>query len=375
MNDAGRIGFVLKGEYEDTATYDFLDVVYYNSASYVAKKLTVGNVPQENNEFWQVLTKCTGSEVTGVKGKNETEYRTGNVEITPDNIGALSLTGGTVNGETTFNADVTVDNLNISRDRITSLGERNLFELKGCVEADNGDYLNILNYLYEYEEAYNIRINGIGIKFIDYDGVNTLYAYSGMIITESVDFVFVVDNTDKRTNYVLSGDSLYVIESGAIDLGRAARKWKNIYATNGTIQTSDRNEKNTIEELSSEKAQQLIYGLKPSTYKMNAGTSGRTHWGIISQDIEALFEEIGMTSLDFAGFIKSPKMHIEEEECDENGKITKERVEEVIEGEYDYSLRYDEFIAPIIKVIQSQREEIEVLKQQVQNLINTAGGV
>lgn len=57
MNDAGRIGFVIKGAYDATATYDFLDVVYYKSASYVAKKLTVGNVPQESNEYWQVLAK------------------------------------------------------------------------------------------------------------------------------------------------------------------------------------------------------------------------------------------------------------------------------------------------------------------------------
>lgn len=57
MNDAGRIGFVLKGEYEDTATYDFLDVVYYDGASYVAKKLTIGNVPQESDEYWQIFAK------------------------------------------------------------------------------------------------------------------------------------------------------------------------------------------------------------------------------------------------------------------------------------------------------------------------------
>lgn len=55
MNDAGRIGFVVKGDYSSTATYDFLDVAYYNGSSYVAKKLTVGNEPQENSEFWQVL--------------------------------------------------------------------------------------------------------------------------------------------------------------------------------------------------------------------------------------------------------------------------------------------------------------------------------
>ncbi|MFR8874751.1 MAG: hypothetical protein ACLVHV_15755 [Oscillospiraceae bacterium] len=40
---------------------------------------------------------------------------------------------------------------------------------------------------------------------------------------------------------------------------------------------------------------------------LTALTSGRTHWGLISQDIEELLPQLGMTSMDFAGFIKSPK--------------------------------------------------------------------
>lgn len=57
MNDAGRIGFVIRGVYNAVNTYDFLDVVYYNGASYVAKKLTAGNEPGENNDYWQILVK------------------------------------------------------------------------------------------------------------------------------------------------------------------------------------------------------------------------------------------------------------------------------------------------------------------------------
>ena len=64
MNDAGRIGFLVKGTYDNTATYDFLDVVYYNNATYVAKKLTVGNKPQSSNEFWQVLMDKNEDSVT-----------------------------------------------------------------------------------------------------------------------------------------------------------------------------------------------------------------------------------------------------------------------------------------------------------------------
>lgn len=55
--DAGRIGFLLKGDYREDSTYDFLDVVYSGGASYVAKKKTTGNPPSENNEFWQIFAR------------------------------------------------------------------------------------------------------------------------------------------------------------------------------------------------------------------------------------------------------------------------------------------------------------------------------
>lgn len=56
--DAGRIGFLVKGEYQETETYRFLDVVYYNGSSYVAKKDTTGNRPAENSEYWQILASA-----------------------------------------------------------------------------------------------------------------------------------------------------------------------------------------------------------------------------------------------------------------------------------------------------------------------------
>ena len=90
MNDAGRIGFLIKGEYDNTETYDFLDVVHYNNSSYVAKKLTIGNPPANNNKYWQTLADAPECAVLGVKGNAENVYRTGNINITPGNIGAAS---------------------------------------------------------------------------------------------------------------------------------------------------------------------------------------------------------------------------------------------------------------------------------------------
>ena len=94
---------------------------------------------------------------------------------------------------------------------------------------------------------------------------------------------------------------------GNINLGASNHRFATVFAKTGSINTSDRNEKNTIADIAPEQAEKLIMGLKPSTFKFNDGTSGRTHWGIISQDIEELLPQIGMTDMDFAGFIKSPK--------------------------------------------------------------------
>lgn len=47
--------------------------------------------------------------VYGVKGEAETDYREGQVNITAANVGALSLTGGTVSGSTTFSNNVTIN--------------------------------------------------------------------------------------------------------------------------------------------------------------------------------------------------------------------------------------------------------------------------
>lgn len=143
--------------------------------------------------------------------------------------------------------------------------------------------------------------------------------------------------------------------NGDLTLGNGSHKWSTIYSTSGTINTSDKNEKNTIIDIEPEQAEKLVMGLKPVTYKFNDGTSGRTHWGMISQDIEELLPKIGMTDMDFAGFIKSPK-------TDDVGNE--------IPGEYFYALRYAEFIAPLIAMAQKQQRQIEDLERRLSALEN-----
>ena len=145
------------------------------------------------------------------------------------------------------------------------------------------------------------------------------------------------------------------------DCGSASYKWRNLYCKNGTIQTSDRNEKMNISDMSEQYANVIIDDASPKTYMMLNNESGRTHAGMIAQDLEEQLSKNGMSSKDFAGFIKYEKE-------DTNGVPT---------SEYGYGIRYEEYIAPLIKYSQclkrDLKQEIEKNQQLKFQLLNLQG--
>lgn len=187
-------------------------------------------------------------------------------------------------------------------------------------------------------------------------------------------------DTNAAVGVVLQGGVFGEAGDGSLNLGNGSHRWAVVYAKTGSINTSDRNEKNTIADIDPEQAEKLIMGLKPSTFKFNDGTSGRTHWGLISQDIEELLPQIGMSDLDFAGFIKSPKTEdyyedvpetVTDEETGEEKTVTRKELKtRTVEGEYVYALRYSEFIAPLICMVQKQQKQIENLERRLSALEN-----
>ena len=300
------------------------------------------------------------SGVSGVKGNAENNYRTGNVNLTPENIGALSLGGGTMNNDASIymkgvdtsiflsNGSIHTD---ILYDKIITQDSFNKLSLLSKIAGDVGSRCGI--------EAHD-KIDNKKCS---------IYFYYGNIFCKPYDKldISLTENPDIARSYTFDKTGLWSI-SDKVDLGKSGFHWRNIYANNGTIQTSDRTKKTNINSLETQKVQAFINGLNPVSYKMIDGTSGRTHYGFIAQDIEELMNALHMDSKDFAGFIKSPKKVVKYE--DEHGKKLKQPIEEIIEGEYDYSLRYDEFIAPLIKVVQEQQKAIENQQQQITQLKN-----
>ena len=144
------------------------------------------------------------------------------------------------------------------------------------------------------------------------------------------------------TGVVLQAGTMRPSTDGSLALGQPSWRWGQIFSTNSAISTSDRNEKNTIESLGVEKTTNFIMALNPVSYKFNTGESDRLHYGLISQDVEDALDMLGMTSLDFAGFIKSP-----------------------VGDKFVYGLRYEEFIAPLIKVVQNLVKKNEELENKI----------
>lgn len=203
------------------------------------------------------------------------------------------------------------------------------------------------------DRSKKLSSTGYGINIID--SVNEHNAFFGINLWSNG------GDTDHNM-YCFQGDSFYAeLYTGQPDLGNANAKWDNVYAETSQITTSDRREKTDIVDLDDETTKELIMALKPSSYKFVNNTSDRTHYGLIAQDVEETMNRLGMTGNDFAGFIKSPKMIASEDN-------PKEKV--VVEGEYVYGLRYEEFIAPLIKMIQLQQKQIDELVTKVETLSN-----
>ena len=140
-------------------------------------------------------------------------------------------------------------------------------------------------------------------------------------------------------------------------LGDSTHRWQAVFAVNGSIQTSDRNEKTLI--TTSDLGLDFILKLEPVSYKWKVGgwdieengkdeeptktpiDGKRNHYGLIAQQVK---EVIG--DKDFGGWVK--------EDLEDDASME--------------SLRYAEFISPMIKAIQEQQTIIEDLKSRIETL-------
>ena len=219
--------------------------------------------------------------------------------------------------------------------------------------------------------AGQIRVIGIGNSLAfdtDGSGASTTLATEGQydfriyngrggasnIDVSTYEIGFGMNGSTNR--YRMGNSSFYPSGDNAYTLGYSGQRWSAVWSANGTIQTSDARQKKDIE--TSNLGLEFINKLRPVSYKWKVGknvvtsdgeridengakhsndiitpVSGtRTHYGLIAQEVK---EALGNN--DFGGYV-----------YDENTDTM--------------ALRYDQFIAPLIKAIQEQQCTINTLK-------------
>ena len=121
-------------------------------------------------------------------------------------------------------------------------------------------------------------------------------------------------------------------------------------------------------------ANNFIDALKPSQYKFKDNRYGKTHTGFIAQDVEEAMLSLGMKRTDFAGLVKSRK-HSETP----SGISTVEELNydpdnfEGADENYDYSLRYDDFIAPLVAYCQNLKKKNTELENKLNKIYEKLG--
>jgi len=111
----------------------------------------------------------------------------------------------------------------------------------------------------------------------------------------------------------------------------------------GTAVSSDRNVKNSI-SYDMDRYEPVFMDLLPAWYRLNYGTSGRFHLGLVAQDVEKALLDHGLTTSDFAGLI----------------------IRNNDGGEKRYALRYEEFVPLNIYMTQKLYKKVEALEKELE---------
>lgn len=146
--------------------------------------------------------------------------------------------------------------------------------------------------------------------------------------------------------------------------GLSNYRWSTVYAKNGSINTSDRNQKHDIQTIA-EVYEKLFFCLKPVNFMFNNGD--RVHIGIIAQDLKESMDALELSDTEVAAFCRDEKIKTKKDETtgeaievpdlDENGN-----------PQYNYGVRYSEFIMLNTYMIQKLYKEKEEMQKEIDSL-------
>lgn len=148
--------------------------------------------------------------------------------------------------------------------------------------------------------------SNVALDFFRNTGINTdwrIYNIGpNLTIGSSSDDLATVNDL-----YQFLGARFMPMNDGTQSLGQAANRWNTVFATNGTINTSDRREKKEIQPLTY--GLQQLMQLKPVTFRWNNNQidNNSKHLGFIAQDLQEVIPEVVVDSQWVGGEEGTPK--------------------------------------------------------------------
>ena len=298
----------------------------------------------DNGDKWRIVSVASDNDLIFTNDVNGSNVQKWGIDTSGNVVQTGSLTAVGITNNSTLNQNA---NINLSGDSVAlnliDTNNDNDFQVK------NGNGVFKITDTTASIDRY--KISSSGVHIITGTLQNSLGSAASPTYTFQGDTdtgMFRTDSGANSISFTLGGTEGYRINTNRImpavdddrDLGSASLKFDDVFATNNVIQTSDKNLKNTI--VTSDLGLDFINKLNPVSYKFNNKT--RTHYGLISQEIETVLGTISKSATDFAGFCK--------DEVDDDGNAMTPK----------YGLRYTEFISPIIKAIQELSAKVTALE-------------
>ena len=158
-----------------------------------------------------------------------------------------------------------------------------------------------------------------------------------------------------RSSTYTKGDKTHLV-CKLSESGQWTMVMDGLYNSSGAAYTaSDKDIKTNILKFN-QKHEQFFKLLNPVTYKMINGTSDRTHFGFIAQELKNNFEQVGLTSQDVAIYGECP---------------FPAEIYPTLEKGYLCMLRYEEIIPLNTHMIQKCLAKIEELEERIKILEGT----
>jgi len=182
--------------------------------------------------------------------------------------------------------------------QLVAFGENGIFEVgdgETTIQGSHGELLHFKTSSTEFEGAIGSRSESSYNLFME--------AGSG---TSAVGFKVM---TAFGSHYISPSQDQGATADNMLRLGFSSNRYKELYAVDGSINTSDRNEKQDIQTLS-DAEQRVATACKGliRRYKWNhaveeKGDDARYHFGIIAQDLQDAFTTEGLDAGDYGMFI------------------------------------------------------------------------